>query len=359
MVKEKDRKSNRLLTIFERLNKGELLIKKDLAKEMLVDVKTIQRDFDEIRVYFAERLGDSGFLDLKYDSKKKGYILVSKNEYFLNSEEITVISKILLESRALNKIELEEILDKLILQSTPSERKFIREIVNNERFHYLPLQHNSFLISKVWNLSAVIRSKKLLKITYMRVDKELAVERVVKPVGIIFSDYYFYLTAYIADRSDSFPTIYRLDRITDYIPLAESFYIPEAERFEEGEFRKKIQFMYSGELMSIQFKFWGPSLEAVLDRLPTARIVGEVDNKKIIEAEVFGEGVKMWLLSQGAHLEIIKPEKLRNDFMNSLNAIIQMWLLSQGAHLEIIKPEKLRNDFMNSLNAIIQIYNHN
>lgn len=49
--------------------------------------------------------------------------------------------------------------------------------------------------------------------------------------------------------------------------------------------------MYTGELIKIQFKFWGDSLEAILDRLPTAKFIGynTQDNKKIIEAEVDGK----------------------------------------------------------------------
>lgn len=40
-------------------------------------------------------------------------------------------------------------------------------------------------------------------------------------------------------------------------------------------------------------------MEAVLDRLPTAEIVGERDGTYEIRAEVFGKGIDMWLKSQG------------------------------------------------------------
>ena len=44
--------------------------------------------------------------------------------------------------------------------------------------------------------------------------------------------------------NDSFPTIYRIDRIKSLKVLDERFYIPYSNRFEEGEFRKRIQFKY-------------------------------------------------------------------------------------------------------------------
>ena len=56
--------------------------------------------------------------------------------------------------------------------------------------------------------------------------------------------------------------------------------------------------MYGGKLQKIRFRYTGPSIEAVLDRLPTAKIKEKTDGW-IVEAEVFGKGIDMWLRSQG------------------------------------------------------------
>ena len=106
--------------------------------------------------------------------------------------------------------------------------------------------------------------------------------------------------------NDSFPTIYRIDRIKKLKILNEKFHIPYSSRFQEGEFRKRIQFMYGGKLRRVKFKYTGLSVEAVLDRLPTARIVDEVEGAYIIEAEVFGDGIDMWIRSQGDKIEILE-----------------------------------------------------
>ena len=111
--------------------------------------------------------------------------------------------------------------------------------------------------------------------------------------------------------NDSFPTIYRIDRIQGLKTLDETFYIPYSDRFEEGEFRKRIQFMYGGKLRKVKFKYFGYSVEAVLDKLPTAKILEEEpheDGKRTIYtilAEVFGDGIDMWLRSQGENIEIL------------------------------------------------------
>ena len=71
--------------------------------------------------------------------------------------------------------------------------------------------------------------------------------------------------------------------------------------------------MYTGELVKIQFKFRGRSLEAVLDRLSTANVITYDNELTIIEAEVYWEGVKRWILSQQQYIEVIKPEEFRSE----------------------------------------------
>ena len=104
---------------------------------------------------------------------------------------------------------------------------------------------------------------------------------------------------------DLFPTIYRVDRIRSFHITGEHFQVPYLERFQEGEFRKRVQFMYGGKLQKIRFKYAGPSIEAVLDRLPTAEIEEQTEDGWIVRAEVFGKGIDMWLRSQGDYIQTL------------------------------------------------------
>lgn len=142
----------------------------------------------------------------------------------------------------------------------------------------------------------------------------MTVERIVQPVGIMFSEFYFYLTAFIENadkekefhnKDDIFPTIYRIDRIQSFEVLNRHFDIPYKDRFEEGEFRKRIQFMYGGRLRRIKLLYKGINPEPILDRLPTAKIIEKNEKGYVITAEVFGDGVDMWLRSQGELVETI------------------------------------------------------
>ena len=126
-------------------------------------------------------------------------------------------------------------------------------------------------------------------------------------------------------RIYEYPAVYRIDRIIEYREMGQKFRVNYATRFEEGEFRKRIQFMYQGKLLKLQFKYRGSNAEAILDRLPTARIISEQDGVQLVEAEVYGKGILMWLLSQGENVEIIKPAALREEMKVKLQNMLKLY----------------------------------
>jgi predicted DNA-binding transcriptional regulator YafY len=244
-----------------------------------------------------------------YDRAEKGYRLEQIYQLKLTNGEILAICKILLDSRALLKDEMTDMLDKLISCCVPEKnRKLVKDLISNEEYHYVEPRHKTSFLDKMWEIGQAIHDCKYIEIMYKRTKDKEVVKRKLKPVAIMFSEYYFYLTAFIDDENvredfdiinDSFPTIYRIDRIKSLCVLDERFYIPYSSRFEEGEFRKRIQFMYGGKLQKVKFKYLGNDVDAILDRLPTAKILNEDEGVYTISAEVFGKGIDMWVRSQG------------------------------------------------------------
>ena len=297
-------KTFRMLNLYERLNRGEVIKKREFAAEFDISGKSVQRDIDDLRAYLAESYGGDS-VTLEYSYSQGGYILCRNESKFLTNAEILGISKILLESRAYNKAEMDCITEKLLLWATPSARMNIKEMILNEKFHYIPPRHGKPLLHTIWDLSEFIYSKKIIKFDYERQDKKIT-HRTVKPLAIMFSEFYFYLVAWFADDSKDYPAVFRADRISALTDTGEHFKIPYAQRFEEGEFRKRVQFMYTGPLRKIKFEFSGPSLEAILDRIPTARVISQKDGVVTLSAECYGDGVLMWLKTQGDYVKILK-----------------------------------------------------
>lgn len=319
-TEQKDLKiaKDRLLAMYAQLAEGKPLYKAREAVKYNCSLRSIQRDIEDLRSFFADRSETTGVVqELIYDRKLNAYRLVPPLRNLLTNEETFAVLKVLLESRSLTKTELFPILEKLISCCVPPDnRRQVTDLIANEKYHYVEPRHKKEILEKMWNLSAAIRAHKEIKITYMRQSGD-DVSRVLKPVGIMFSEFYFYLVGFIDKENqlekikfevenDPFPTIYRIDRIKEYAVTDRHFNVPYQNQFEEGEFRKRVQFMYGGKLQKIKFWYKGPSVEAVLDRLPTAKILQHDGNGYLISAEVFGKGINMWLRSQGDMVEMVE-----------------------------------------------------
>lgn len=309
-------KETRILDISLRMASGEVLNTQQASILYGVSERTIRRDIEVIRTYYAEKmLMDGVNKEIVYDSEQKGYVLCEKDENLLTDGEVLAVSKILLESRAFRKEEMTSILNKLITGCVPkSNQKYVKELICDEEFHYVEPRHRVKFIDRMWDIGQAIRESRYIEIDYYRTKDKQIVKRKIKPVAIMFSEFYFYLTAFIEDEElrkgfevmdDLFPTIYRIDRIKEFKVLEERFHIPYKDRFEEGEFRKRIQFMYGGKLEKVKFTYSGPDVDAILDRLPTAQILDEDEGVYTVRAEVFGKGIDMWLRSQGNMIKMI------------------------------------------------------
>ena len=310
-----DKKVERIINLYNRLAEGEVLNKADEATRFEVNERSIQRDLEDIRAYFAN--DPESNRELIYDRTQKGYVLVQNQKKSLTNSEILTVCKILLESRSLTKEEMYPIIDKLLQCCVPyGNYKKVSDLIGNEKFHYLEPHHGKKFVDTMWDIGSAVNEHRLMRIRYQKLKEPDKVMRMIQPVGIMFSEYYFYLCAYMCASEETpdvpkrpFPTIYRLDRMAEYEILDEHFHVPYADRFEEGEFRKRIQFMFGGELRTIKFLYKGLSIEAVLDRFPTAEVLQHDDKGWLVKAEVYGDGVDIWLRGQGDLIEIIDGGK--------------------------------------------------
>lgn len=309
----------RVLGIYTRLFNGYLINKAEEAERYGVNERTIQRDIDEIRNHLENEAEDNGFINsVIYDRIKKGYRLEQIYKLRLTNSEVLAVCKILLDSRAFTKEEMTGMLDRLVSCCVPkTNQRLVMDLIKNEEYHYVEPRHKKVFIDDMWTIGQAIRGCNFIEIAYRRTKDQAVVKRKLKPVGIMFSEYYFYLTAFIDDKevrkdfdvmNDPSPTIYRIDRIEGLKILKEKFHVPYSSRFEEGEFRKRVQFMYGGRLQKVKFKYSGADVNAVLDRLPTAQILEENNGIYTIRAEVFGKGIDMWLRSQGENIAIIEEK---------------------------------------------------
>lgn len=305
-------KKNRMLEIFLRTILGEEINVRELADDYGVSTKSIARDISEIRNFLYDKRELSNFTDLKYSGSSKTYSIEFDN--VLLSKELIAIIKAMIGCRAFSKEELQTIINKLKTFTSRHDATMLDQIIGKEMLHYSPVGSDcESVIDQLWKLTRCIHERKEISVSYYKVNRKLVTRRIM-PVAITFSDYYFYLFAYRCDKDDWKPLYYRIGRIENIVEHRKHFTLAPEHDFDVGELRKKIQFMFPGEFRKIKFSYTVPSVQAILDRLPTAKVVEEKDGTYIIEAEIYGTGINMFLLSQGRSVKVLGPD----DFVEEM-----------------------------------------
>lgn len=340
-----------VLDLYDRLIKGDVIRVKEVERDYGKDRKTVLRYFKDIEGYLKTQLmerplevqdiaesifdkdmfNDSKYdfwLDLRseefteyveehgplfYDKKEDSYELIWPQHMALTPSEYLCICKILLESRSMVREEMEPIIKKLLINSIKtSEQKNVINMIKNELHHYIEPTHGEKFIELMWNLEEAILQHRFIKVLYQAAYRNAAREYTVMPVGLMFSEYYFYLIIYRTKEEDGktiqdgdYPHCFRIDRIQEAELLDRTFRLPYREKFSEGEFRRRVQFMSPGPLQVFRFKFEGNSVEHILDRFPDAIHEDLGNGQHRFEISVYGDrGMKMWMATQGEQIKL-------------------------------------------------------
>jgi len=312
---EKVQKANRILELFLLLMKGEELSVKQLADRLHVSSRSISRDISEIKIFLAENRDIAGNAELYYSSINHKYRLNIGN--LLTNKELLVVSKILIGSRAITTEALVDILDKIKANTSSNDRDVLEKLIRKEIYHYAPVYtDNKDLIDLLWKITRYIEQRRFITIDYYKMDRSRT-QCTLKPLAVIFSEYYFYLIAY-KENNDKIPLFFRIDRIVGMTTHRKYFDYENTNSIDEGLIRHHSQYMFPGKLKKVRFSFDGQSIQAVLDRIPTAKIIEKKAGKYILEAESFGNGLKMFLLSQGAGIEVLSPKEFRDEMKQEI-----------------------------------------
>lgn len=316
-------KQDRLLEIFFRGLRGEDLSVQRLADEYEVSTKSITRSINDLKNFLADHRDLVGHTELQYSHQDYCYRLFM--DEFLSSKELFSLVEVMIGARAFSKEELLQLTAKLKKLTTPEDRQKLNELVRKELYHYPEVKHDCESVQdNLWQLVNCILDKREISIDYYRVDRKWVTHRL-RPASVMFTDYYFYLIAFLTEGKTEKPYYFRVDRIRQ-ITVHRKKFAADAPAFDEGLLRQRSLFMFPGKLQTIRFEFTGPSVQAVLDKIPTAKIIEREGHKYLIEAEVYGRGIKMWLLSQGAWVKVLAP----SDFVAEIKEEIDKMKAAYG-----------------------------
>ena len=306
----------RILTIFLRLHAGKRLSKAQLKEEFGVDPKSIQRDIGFLKRILEENpnLG----LEIIFDTSDNTYRLIGKTTF--NKKDILIISKILLENRALNKSELNSLLEGLLALLSIEEKKEVNAIISSERLNYKSLTNDKDRIDTIWFLSEAIRREQTLEIEYRAPLKDVK-NHIIFPVSFYYDAHYFYLVAYHLKHENY--TTFRVDRMES---LSESHVkkpeISYGRKYRDGDVRNQKVDAFEGRKIKVKLRYTGIP-EIVFDQFPNHEIISCDKGDMIVQIETQDTpGLKRWILGQEDEITVLYPQSLADSIQNSLEKML-------------------------------------
>ena len=316
----KMRSQERLLEIFFRLQAGKRLLKAKLSEEFDVDPKTIQRDISRLKGILEEKsnLG----LEIIFDTSDNTYRLMGKTTF--NKKDILVISKILLENRALNKSELNSLIEGLLSLLSSEEQKEVKAIIDSERLKYKSLTNDKDRIDTIWILSEAIRREQTLDIKYKAPLKDVK-SHIIFPVSLYYDAHYFYLVAYHLKHEKY--TTFRVDRIETFSKShIRKPQISYGYKYRDGDVRNQKVDAFEGTKIDVTLIYKG-NAEIVLDQFPEHKILSEnYDEIKVRITSQDTPGLKRWILGQGEAVTLLSPPKLIEEIQKSLEKTLKNYM---------------------------------
>lgn len=109
------KKIGRVLSLYDRLSSGKIIYLKDEINATGVSDRSFKRDITELRNYLAEKAADGeSRKEIIYDRNRNCYYMTEEKEALPDYQEIFAIAKILLGSKGLSRVEMNQVVEYLL-----------------------------------------------------------------------------------------------------------------------------------------------------------------------------------------------------------------------------------------------------
>jgi len=206
----------RIIDVTMRLLQGEKIASADAANLYGVNKRTIYRDLQIIR----ENPIFNANYQIEIDPVQKRHFVIDDGK--ISTKEVLAIIQIIMGSRALSKVELDEIvghLRKLVI--TEDQPKVDRLL----KLDYIPVKSNGKLLDYIEDFTRLIESRTEIEFTYQGSMPNSDIHRLRQgvPLSLYFSNFYFYVLIFSQTKG---ARVCRLDRILSYKELDTSVNVP-------------------------------------------------------------------------------------------------------------------------------------
>ncbi|WP_414055783.1 helix-turn-helix transcriptional regulator [Macrococcus equi] len=253
-----------------------------------------------------------------------------RNYEKLNKKHVLVLLKLLLDSRSLNYNETIEVTNELLKNLSNEDRKKVAYSIRSEIHKYKQTVMATSLIDLIWKLNDFIINRDVLIINYKNVENEPRIITIA-PQYITQDEFYYYMIGYINENETR---TLRIDRIESIEVVTNTIdkkkYKPKVIKRESelGEYKNRTPLMFYGDNDAITLEYYGKSPEALLDRFPAHEDKGYKNNDRncrIFTIYTSGEGVYMWLLSQGDDIKVVSPLAVQKKLKEKLRSALERY----------------------------------
>ncbi|MFW5795317.1 MAG: helix-turn-helix transcriptional regulator [Bacillota bacterium] len=290
--------------------------KKNLAQMVGVSERTISRYMSILKNVLEYPIALNPETNTYYMFMKN----YKKGEQGLTKNEIILLLLLLDSSKSFKGIEILNLKEKLLSFLNDDFKEKLKEI--RIKLGYEEVDSAQGNIRNIQIIQEAIIKSKVLSMEYAPAYlKQETMDCKTAPYGITWDNDKGYLIG--KDLNDDKIINYRLDRIENLKITNEIHEIPS--EFNLEEYIAKCWKMFFGNPVEVKVKFNKYLLPLVQDKFNEKyyEILKENNDFFIIKTEIRGVHMfKNWLMSLGDQVEVLKPESLKEDILESAKKII-------------------------------------
>jgi len=245
------------LEVFLLLLDNEPLTNREMSDELDTDIRNVQRAVSRLRVAFDSENIMRKHFDFKEDRKHH----TISQRYVLKTEQISLLTKLLLSSRSLNDNEMIQLINRMLNMIDIKNRKTVTFSIDGEIHTKSTISDASFREEKLWKIDQYVLKQKILRFDYT--NKEIHEEPVTEtiervPVHTFFDNFYFFMVGWNRESNDKNPyEIYRIDWMDKLIDPKITLNIDHKVRLNHGQQALQRAYGYKGKEIRIQFDYYG------------------------------------------------------------------------------------------------------
>ena len=317
--------AGRLHTIIRLLEARRSLTLDDLAQECDVDRRTIHRDLNAVQ--------EAGYaLTSEWLDGKKAYSFLTKSRnippmtFTLNQ----LMSLYLLRSLGVHlagtpfQAEIEELF-RTVTSVLPD--RYAAHLERIARVS-LPIMHGardySAAAAHMEGLQRALLHQYRVRLVYAKKGRGASDEYDVDPYTMVFHKGGIYILGYAHNRKAM--RLFALERVRGIELTRQRFEIPEG--YKPGDHFSAAFGLVSDKPMTVSVRFSSEIAHSVKDRLwqPGQKVSTDREGRVTIEFEAAGEmELVSWILSYGAHAEVLEPPELRREVKRQIREMREFY----------------------------------